>query len=81
MKDHRAAAFGVIALICLLIYPVADRFDGSDTWQIGGDGWSWVALVLALVYGLLAVLTWLDGRSQRKLEPRPLGYDRTKSSL
>ncbi len=81
MKDRRAGVFALIAVGCLAIYPVADRFDGSDTWQIGGDGWSWVALLLAFIYGMLALLSWFDARGQRRLEPRPLGYDRTKSTL
>jgi hypothetical protein len=75
--DRRAGIFLVFSVACFALYPLADEYDGADGWHLGSDGWAFVAVVLGVVYALLAVLSWLDHRSRLKLRPRPLGYERT----
>ncbi len=74
--DRRALVFTIFAVVCLALYPLADKYDGSASWSIGGEGWAWVPVILGVVYLVLALLSFLDARSKDKLEPRPLGYDR-----
>lgn len=74
--DRRALVFAIFAVVCLALYPLADKYDGSASWSIGGEGWAWVPVVLGVVYLLLALFSFLDARSKGRLEPRPLGYDR-----
>jgi O-antigen/teichoic acid export membrane protein len=52
--DRRAIFFLVAATVCFLLVPVA-------------DGYAWVALVVGAVYLLLALGSWLDARSHRRL--------------
>ena len=52
--DRRAAFFLAAAVVCALLVPVA-------------DGYAWVAALLAGVYLLLALGSWLDARSRRRL--------------
>ena len=74
--DRRALVFTIFAVVCLALYPLADKYDGAASWSWGGEGWAWVPVILAIVYGVLALLSFLDARSRARLEPRPLGYDR-----
>ena len=74
--DRRSWVFAGFAVMCLALYPLADRYDGVDGWQIGSNGWSFVPVLLGVIYAVLAVLSWLDFRTRRSLRPRPLGYDR-----
>jgi hypothetical protein len=50
--DRRAAFFAVAAVVCVALIPVA-------------EGFGWVAAVVAAVYALLALGSWLDHRSRR----------------
>jgi len=52
--DRRAAFFLAAAVVCALLTPVA-------------DGYAWVAATVAGVYLVLAVGSWLDARSHRRL--------------
>jgi hypothetical protein len=52
--DPRAAFFLAAAVVCALLAPVADSY-------------AWVAAVLSGVYLLLALGSWLDARSHRRL--------------
>ena len=70
--------FTLFAVVCLALYPLADKYDGSASWSIGGEGWAWVPVILGAVYLVLALFSFLDARSRAKLEPRPLGYDRAE---
>jgi len=74
--DRRAGVFAIFAVICFSLYPLADRFDGSDGWEVGSHGWAWVPVILGVVYVVLALLSWLDALSRSRLRPRPLGYER-----
>jgi membrane associated rhomboid family serine protease len=49
--DRRAVFFLLAAVVCALLAPVT-------------DGYAWVAGVLAAVYAVLALLSWLDHRSR-----------------
>jgi hypothetical protein len=52
--DRRAAFVLLAALVCAALVPVADQ-------------WAWVALTVAGVYTVLALASWLDARSHRRL--------------
>jgi hypothetical protein len=52
--DRRAAFFLVAAGACGLLVPLA-------------DGYAWVAATVAGVYLVLALGSWLDARSHRRL--------------
>jgi hypothetical protein len=52
--DRRAAFFLAAAVVCALLVPVA-------------DGYAWIAATVAGVYLLLALGSWLDARSRRRL--------------
>lgn len=51
--DRRAVFFVGAALLAALMYPIAD------------PGQRWVAVTVAVVYLVLALLSWLDFRSRR----------------
>ncbi len=74
--DRRGIVFLTFALVLFATYPVANQHDHSDTWEIGKNGWSWVPVVLGVVYLILAFLSWLDHRHQVQIGAQPLGYDR-----
>lgn len=77
MIDRRALVFAIFAAVCFALYPLADKYDGADGWTLGEVGWAWVPVALGAVYTVLAILSALDARSRGKLQPRPLGYDRS----
>ena len=52
--DRRAAFFLVAALLCAVLVPVS-------------DGFAWVAATVSGVYLVLALGSWLDARSHRRL--------------
>jgi hypothetical protein len=52
--DRRAIFFLGAAIIGFLLVPVS-------------DGYAWVSFVVAVVYVLLALGSWLDARSHRRL--------------
>lgn len=52
--DRRAVFFLGAAVVCLALVPVS-------------DGFAWVSLGVAVVYLLLALGSWLDARSHRRL--------------
>ena len=52
--DRRALFFLGTALVCFLLVPVA-------------DGYAWVAATVGVVYVILALGSWLDARSHRRL--------------
>lgn len=74
--DRRALVFGIFAVVCFALYPLADKYDGADGWAWSDKGWAWVPVVLGSVYLVLALLSLLDARSRDKLQARPLGYER-----
>ena len=74
--DRRALVFSIFAVVCFALYPLADQHDGASGWSFGGDGWSFVPIVLGVVYVVLALLSYLDHRTKKGLKPRPLGYER-----
>lgn len=78
--DRRSLVFALFGLLCLVLYPVADAYDGAHGWRVGDKGWAWVAVALGVVYLLLALLSALDARTRSRLRPRPLGYERTELS-
>jgi uncharacterized membrane protein YoaK (UPF0700 family) len=55
--DRRAAFFLVAAVIAALLVPVTE------------EKYRWVPIVLAIVYVLLAIASWLDRRGRRSLGP------------
>ena len=52
--DRRAVFFLGAAVVCLLLVPVS-------------SGFAWVSLSVAIVYLVLALGSWLDARSHRRL--------------
>lgn len=52
--DRRAIFFLGAAITCFLLVPVS-------------DGYAWVAMTLGVVYVLLALGSWLDARSRRRI--------------
>jgi hypothetical protein len=52
--DRRAMFFFGAAVLCLALVPVS-------------NGFAWVSLTVAIVYLVLAVGSWLDARSHRRL--------------
>ena len=52
--DRRAVFFLGAAVVSLLLVPVS-------------EGFAWVSLTVAAVYLVLAVGSWLDARSHRRL--------------
>ncbi|MFO7279301.1 MAG: hypothetical protein C0P77_002735 [Thermoanaerobacterales bacterium] len=52
--DRRAVFFFGAAAVCLVLVPLS-------------DGYAWVSAVVAGVYALLGVGSWLDARSHRRL--------------
>jgi cyanate permease len=50
--DRRAAFFAAAAVVCVALVPVSGDF-------------GWVAAIVAAVYALLALASWLDHRSRR----------------
>jgi hypothetical protein len=50
--DRRAAFFAAAAAVCLALVPVSEEF-------------AWVTGLVAAVYALLAMASWLDHRSRR----------------
>lgn len=79
--DRRGLVFLGFALVSFALFPIADEHDGSNTWQWGKDGWSWVPLALGVVYTVLALLSWLDHRHKEQIGARPLGYDRDEGHV
>lgn len=55
--DRRAAFFLVAAAACAALVPVAET------------GHRWVAVLLAIVYVMLAVGSWLDARNRDRIPP------------
>jgi hypothetical protein len=51
--DRRTVFFLVAATVCAVLAPEA-------------GGYTWVAGMLAVVYGLLAVASWLEERSRKR---------------
>lgn len=74
--DRRSLVFLGFSALSFALYPLADKYDNSDTWEWGKNGWSWVAVALGVVYIVLALASWLDHWSSARIGPRPLGYDR-----
>lgn len=52
--DHRAAFFLAAAIVCFLLVPVS-------------NGYALVSAGVGSVYVLLALASWLDARSQRRI--------------
>ena len=52
--DRRAIFFLGAAIVCFLLVPLS-------------DGYGWVALTVGVVYVVLALGSWLDARSHRRL--------------
>ncbi|HET6949067.1 MAG TPA: hypothetical protein VFI47_01735 [Acidimicrobiales bacterium] len=52
--DRRAAFFLAAAALCALLVPVS-------------DGYGWVSATVAAVYLVLALGSWLDARSRRRV--------------
>jgi hypothetical protein len=52
--DRRAIFFLGAAIVCFVLVPVA-------------DGYGWVAMTVGVVYVVLALGSWLDARSHRRL--------------
>jgi hypothetical protein len=52
--DNRAVFFFGAAVACMLLVPVS-------------DGYAWVSAMVAAVYVVLGVGSWLDARSHRRL--------------
>jgi hypothetical protein len=52
--DRRATFFLGAAIVCFLLVPLS-------------DGYGWVALTVGVVYVVLALGSWLDARSHRRL--------------
>jgi hypothetical protein len=52
--DRRAIFFLGAAIVCFLLVPVS-------------DGYGWVAMTVGVVYVVLALGSWLDARSHRRL--------------
>jgi hypothetical protein len=52
--DRRAIFFAGAAIACFLLVPLA-------------DGYAWVSTAVGAVYVLLALGSWLDARSHRRL--------------
>lgn len=59
--DRRAAFFGVAAVACLALIPVAPPDKPL---------YRWAAIVVASVYAVLALASWLDRLSRSRIEPR-----------